>query len=231
MKWSKRMLAYVFVAAIVLGMTSCEIRTGSSTSWQWKLATSATDVHHFINGLGAYTEPHAVVSVAATSAGFYVFYRDDQTATSDWGWRQAASADDANNFLNRTGPYTGDPVAEAKFAYKANGELYLFYRGSSADASWGWKQTTSPDDLHSFINGVESYATPREGMIGGLSENEILMFYRSDLTGQGDWRWKLSTTTDDAYEFLNGLGAYDEPVDDAKIFAAANGHFFIFYRR
>ncbi len=50
------------------------------------------------------------------------------------------------------------------------------------------------------------------------------------MTGEAVWGWKLATTTDDAHNFLNGTGVYGQPVQDAKIFASPNGHFYIFYR-
>jgi hypothetical protein len=199
-------------------------------SWGWKLATTPEDAHNFINGLAPYTSSHAVGSIAATSVGFYIFYHGDLEGTS-WGWKLAHTTDDALAFLNRTGGYTGDPKSEAQLAYKADGMLYLFYRGTSSSASWGWKRSTSVGDMHDFLDGSGSYSSAKEGTIGGLNSSEILMFYRGDIDGEPGWGWKLAPTTDDAYDFLNGIGAYDTPVQEAKIFGSTTGDFYIFYKR
>ncbi len=231
MKRRIRTLVCVFVGFLGLGMGGCEVKSGDTAEWACKMAVSGSDVHHFINGLGIYTDAHAVMSVAASNVGLYVFYREDLVGTSDWGWKQATSLDDANNFLNRTGPYSGDPVAEATLAYKSAGELHVFYRGSSPEGSWGWKQTATVDDMHSFVNGVDGQDIARDGIFGGLSENEILTYYRVDVNGSGDWRWKVSGTVEDVCTFLNGDGDYGEPVEDARVFATSDGEFYVFYIR
>ena len=48
------------------------------------------------------------------------------------------------------------------------------------------------------------------------------------------WGWKLATEPDDAMNFLNGTGAYQTPVKDAKICAVWKGthlEFYIFYHK
>ncbi len=223
----------LFLTCIVLAgfATLCAGCDGQQPSWGWKLATTPDDAHDFINGLGPYSEAHALGDVAATDQGFFVFYRGDLEGTSDWGWKLAPTPEDAHDFLNQSGAYSGDGKAEARLAYVGDSQLYVFYRGTSADASWGWKRATDIDDMLNFLNGAGTYGQPREGTIGGLSPGEILMFYRGGLAATSDWGWKLATTTEDAHAFLNGTGAYDQPVDDAKIFGATGGGFYIFYRR
>jgi len=228
MRWLKVLFMCLLVSFVAVGMVSCD----GKPSWGWKLATTPEDAHNFINGLGAYTKPHAVGSIAATSQGFYIFYRGDIQGTSDWGWKLANTTDDAHNFLNRKGAYTGQPIAEAELAYKSDGMMYFFYRARSTSASWAWKRSTDIDDMLHFLRGTGTYSSAKEGMIGGLGTNEILMFYRGDLSGETGWGWKLATTTEDAHNFLNGIGGtYDKPVKKAKIFATPAGHFYIFYKR
>jgi len=198
--------------------------------WNSHLSTTTQDALNFINGKAPYTKPHAVVSIAATKEGFYLFYRDDLEGTSGWGYKLANTPEDAHNFLNRIGAYPGQPINKALLAYKAQRSLYLFYRGRSSKASWGWKRATNVKDMRNFINGAGVYGEPKEGTIGGLNPHEILMFYRVDLEGSKGWGWKLATKIEDAHNFLNGKGSYKKLVKEAKIFGTTRGHFYIFYK-
>ena len=48
------------------------------------------------------------------------------------------------------------------------------------------------------------------------------------------WGWKLATSPDDAMDFLNGTGAYEQPVSAARICAIwkdDHAEFYVFYRR
>jgi hypothetical protein len=228
----KRYLAFAAATAagIIAAVTAC---TGpiAEPSWGWKLAPTPEDAHNFINGLGSYPESHAVGDIAATDQGFVVFYRGDLEGTSDWGWKLAQTPDDAHDFLNRNGAYAGEPIAETRVAYRSETELFFVYGGRSAQANWGWKRATSIDDMHNFLTGSGAYDEPKEGAIGGLGTNEILMFYGAHRSGSGSWGWKLATSIDDAHEFLNGHGSYGAPVAEAKIFATGAGHYYIFYQR
>ena len=79
--------------------------------------------------------------------------------------------------------------------------------------------------------------TSDSNLVGGTTElgssdaSRIVLYFRNDQTGPEDWRWKFSENTADAIDFLNGNGQYDEPVDDARIFAASSGAIYIMYRR
>jgi hypothetical protein len=48
------------------------------------------------------------------------------------------------------------------------------------------------------------------------------------------WGWKLATTPDDAMNFLNGAGSYQDPVSEARICLiqkATHSEFYVFYRK
>lgn len=199
--------------------------------WDAHFSKTAQDAFHFIIGEAPYNKPHAVVTVAATNQGCYLFYRDDLEPTSGWRYKVANTPEDAHNFLNRLGAYTGEPIDKALLAYKAPRELYLFCRGRSSKARWGWKRATNVEDMHNFINGAGAYEEPREGTVGGFNPYEVLMFYRSDLEGSGRWGWKFANNLEDGLDFLNGKGSYQGSVQDAKVFATTDGSFYIFYRR
>lgn len=228
MRFLKLTVVCLVIVFVTIGML---IGQPVKPTWGWKLATTPSDAHNFINGLAPYTKPHAVQTIAATNKGFYIFYRGDLKGRSNWGWKLANSTGDALNFLNRKGAYTGLPKAKAILAYKTNRMLYFFYSGRSAKASWGWKRSTSVKDMFNYLNGTGPYSGAKAGTIGGLSAREILMFYRGDIKARPGWGWKLATTIEDAYNFLNGKGAYKSPVRRARIFATDKGALYIFYRR
>ena len=49
-----------------------------------------------------------------------------------------------------------------------------------------------------------------------------------------NWGWKLATTPDDVMNFLNGTGAYQDPVGEARIcliWKVNHPEFYVFYRK
>jgi len=201
----------------------------SDASWGWKLATSTDDAYDFINGFGAYSEPHAVQAIAGTEKGFYMFYRGDLEGDNNWGWKLAPNEDDAHNFLNRLGAYTGDPKDQILVG-KKDGGYYIFYNGKDEDASWGWKKSTEIDDMYDYFNKLGDYQNQRNGILAGSSEDNVVMFYKSNEEVSGNWGWKKATTLNDAYNFLNGLGVYGDPKENVRIFAESDNEFYIFYQ-
>lgn len=203
----------------------------SSATWGWKKATDVDDVYRFINGLAPYSAPVYVGDIAWSNGAFYVFYRGDKEGTGDWGWKLAQDNGDAWDFLNRKGAYTGLAKKEIK-AVTANGYNYIFYRGTESGASWGWKKSTEIGDMYNFINGLSEYPLTYWGDIAGERLDNIVMFYNGTEDGDNGWGWKLAQTTDDAYNFLNRLGAYS--TSSGKIYRInvvtdENGWFYIFY--
>ena len=84
----------------------------------------------------------------------------------------------------------------------------------------------------------------REHCLIGSTENSVLWNVKSkeipivielDLEPVAKtWGWKLATSPDDALDFLNGTGAYEQPVSTARICALwkdDHSEFYIFYRR
>lgn len=199
-------------------------------SWAWKLATTPEDAHNFINGLEPYDTPHAVGSISATTQGFYIFYRTDIPGVSDWGWKLAPTPEDAHAFLNGVGDYNSSPKDQAEAAYRDSG-IYIFYRGASPKAKWGWKRATEIDDMHRFINGQKPYKIPKSATLTAWNAHDIIAFYRDDKVGSPKWGWKLATTPDNALNFLNGTGAYSVPVKQAQVFNTSDSEFYIFYRK
>ena len=199
----------------------------SDVNWGWKLATSAEDAYDFINGFGDYSEPRAVKAIAGTDTGFYVFYRNDLEGDSSWGWKLAPNEEDASDFLNRLGAYSGEPKDQILVA-KKDGDYYIFYNGKDENANWKWKKSTDIDDMYNYFNRLGDYNNNRSGIIAGSSDEDITMFYRSD-EEEGDWGWKKATTITDAYNFLNGFGAYVRGQDNIRIFAEDDNKLYIFY--
>jgi len=205
----------------------------SEASWGWKLATTPEDAHNFINGLGGYSEPHAVQSIAGTEKGFYLFYRSDLQGSNNWGWKLAGTTEDAHNFLNDLGAYAENdsgPIANALIAHADRG-YYIFYNGKDENADWGIKKSTDIDDMYDYFNKLNDYPTQRNGILAGSSNKDISMFYNENEEIEKSWGWKKATNTSDAYNFLNGFGAYGEALENVRIFAANSNEFYIFYNR
>jgi len=61
----------------------------------------------------------------------------------------------------------------------------------------------------------------------------LTTFLMSGCISEQYWGWKLATDPDDVYNFINGLGAYEYPVKDAKISVIWKGNhpeFYVFYQ-
>ena len=92
-----------------------------------------------------------------------------------------------------------------------------------APGGWAWKRATDARDALNFLNGSGAYQYPisevRIAAIWKEDHAEFFLFYRREPTDRptGGWGWKLSTEPEEVHHFLNGLGAYSQPVKDAQI--------------
>lgn len=105
-------------------------------------------------------------------------------------------------------------------------------------AGWGWKLATDPDDVINFLNGCGPYERPvKDAHVTAVWDGSRVTFhafYQTGAAGQppGSWGWKKATDPDDALSFLNGTGAYCQPVKEAKLASVRQGdqpEFYIFY--
>jgi hypothetical protein len=136
----------------------------------------------------------------------------------------------------------GEWLNSAKVIDKANPILIEVVKNvfaSASKGSWGWKLATDPDDALNFINGAGAYEHPvGEFRICATWNGSYIAFYIFYRTGpdagkKGDWGWKKAMTIDDAWNFINGTGAYEKPVKDFAICAVNKTNyeeFFVFYR-
>jgi hypothetical protein len=162
----------------------------------------------------------------------------------DWGWKLATSVEDAHNFINGLGGYS-HPVKDAAITAVWTGtqtSFYIFYTSGTEGqifGDWGWKLATNITDAHNFINGLGPYSQPvkyaRICAVWTGSQNLFYIFYKHGESGHifGNWGWKLSTSIEDAHNFINGLGGYSYPVQNAGITAVWTGSqtwFYIFYK-
>ena len=106
-------------------------------------------------------------------------------------------------------------------------------------STWGWKLSTDPDDVMNFLNGKGAYKHPvKDFRVGGTwrgTYTEFYIFYKSyrSLRPTSGWGWKKSTDPDDVMNFLNGKGAYKDPVKDARVtvmWRDTYEEFYIFYK-
>ena len=238
----------IFIIVIILGLFTI-IGSATFAQWGWKLATDPSDVISFLNGTGAYDNPVGEARISTIWKGnhaeFYLFYRQQPTSDSagGWGWKLATNPDDVYHFLNGTGGYT-QPVKDAQIAamWKGNHpEFYIFYQrptaGERAIASWGWKLALDPSDAMNFLNGTGGYRHPvTTARIAALEKDdhdEFYIFYQKAAIGSSisNWKWKLATTMDDAFNFVNGLGAYSQMVkgfDLTALWKGSHARFYIF---
>jgi len=113
-----------------------------------------------------------------------------------------------------------------------------FDNSATLFGDWGWKLATDISDAHNFINGLGAYDKPvKDARITAVWTGTKAWFYIFYQSGPdplfGGWGWKLATDINDAHNFINGLGAYDKPVKDARITAVWTGTkawFYIFYQ-
>ncbi len=107
--------------------------------------------------------------------------------------------------------------------------------------SWGWTLRNGPDDVIGFLNGTAPYTNARvTGVKISAVKNgntyDFYVFYQNDSSSPAlkGWGWKLATSKEDAWAFLNKQGAYKKvAVTDARICGQVKGNsaeIFIFYR-
>ncbi len=203
---------------------------GPSGDWGWKLATDPDDALQFLNGTGAYDRPVSEARISAIwkdgHVEFYIYYRRSPGGgdAGHWGWKLASDPNDAWHFLNGTGSYAR-PVSDAQIAalWRDGARLfYIFYQRSDPNGtvpgSWGWKRSQDPSDAMRFLNGTEPYHRPvttaRIAALDRDSGSEFYIFYqRGDVSAEiGNWSWKLATDTQDTSDYVNGHGAYGDPL-------------------
>lgn len=96
--------------------------------------------------------------------------------------------------------------------------------------SWGWKFSTTPQDVYNFINGFSPYY--KSHALGDIvaTAKGFIVFYRTDVDGTSDWGWKLAGDYDDAYNFLNRKSPYQGyPKEEIRL-AMWKNKIFIFYK-
>ncbi|MCU0643955.1 MAG: T9SS type A sorting domain-containing protein [bacterium] len=162
----------------------------------------------------------------------------------NWNWKLATDIDDAHNYLNGKGAYS-TPVLDARVTAVWTGTKISFYifsckgTGGRFFGNWAWKRSESASDVHNFINGLGSYQNPvKDAEITAVYTGTQTLFYVFYRTGTedclfGNWAWKRSDSASDAHDFLNGKGAYQNPVRDARIVSVWDGAktvFYIFYQ-
>lgn len=168
------------------------------------------------------------------------------TKGNGWGCKRATSVDDALNFLNGVSPYQA-PVKQVRicaFWDTDHPEFYVFYqKGAPADTGgWGWKKSTTPDDVRNFLSGSGGvYKRPvGEAQIAAFhkdNHDEFYVFYQrapEDQPVYGKWKWKLTEDPLDVTRFLNGEGIYRHPVTTARVALIdrdAGDAFYIFYQK
>jgi len=220
------MLVLCVAAALLCG---CE-DGNAPASWAYKYAATVEDAYDFINGFPPHVMPRAAACVVAADAGFYVFYRDDLVGTSDWHWQMSLSSSGTVAFLNGEDSACRGPVEEAMVAYRTSGEMYVFSRGMDPDAAWKHQPSADTADTLGFLNGAGDCWMPGNGVVCGNAANEMVTFFRDDKLGGPGWQTQVAMSPDEAADVLNGVEGRGTPAAEAKIFAASDGSFVVYYR-
>ena len=97
------------------------------------------------------------------------------------GWKKATTPDDVLNFLNGTGSYQGS-VTSPKICAVNKGnyiEFYVFYKGKSKrPGRWGWKKSTTADDVKNFIDGTGAYSVGvKKAEICAVNKGRFIEYY------------------------------------------------------
>ncbi len=218
--------------------------------WDLKIESNISDAHDFINGHGIYEHPVQDADITAVWTGaetlFYILYKSGTEGQifGDWEWKIASDIGDAHDFINGLGAYNY-PVKHARITAVSTGIetlFYIFYKPGIEGqifGDWDWKLASDIDDAHNFINGLAPYSRPvQDADITAVStgtETLYYIFYKPGTEEQvlGDWDWKLTSDISDAHDFINGHGAYSNPVKYSKITAVSTENkifYYIFYK-
>ena len=161
-----------------------------------------------------------------------------------WEWKLAESVADAHNFINGLGGYS-QPVMDARMTGVWTGtelKIQIFHKTEAEGqlfGDWNWKMCENITDAHDFINGLGAYTQPvQDARITAIwtgTDTRFYIFYKYAPGGRifGDWNWHLAASVAEVHDFINGLGAYTQPVQDARITGVWTGtemRFHIFYK-
>lgn len=216
-----------------------------SNDWVWKSSQTPEDVVNFLNGTGAYKYPAQKTKISAAwkngNIEFTVVYKQEinQQPKGQWLWKKATNPTDVHNCLNGLGAYK-TPVKDAHIVIvwkNSYPEFYIFYKpGTVQDPrNWSWKLSADTTDALSFLNGKSVYKQPvTTARMEALNKNGILEFYmfcqKSNTVGSiSNWNWKLATNITDTMNFINGKGAYTQPVKDFEICVVNKGSYDEYY--
>ncbi|WP_044398348.1 hypothetical protein [Lacinutrix sp. Hel_I_90] len=104
---------------------------------------------------------------------------------------------------------------------------------------WGWKRSPNPNDVMDFLNGEGAYSKPvkdaRISVVWKDNYYDFIIHYSNGENSESNpgWGWKLATTIEDAYNFVNTRGRYTTKIKDFKICGVwKNNHpeYYIFYK-
>ena len=134
--------------------------------WSWKRVTQLNldDAHHFLNGIGAYSQKikNAEITLRKGHDSELVIYYHPEDSPG-WRWKRVTNLDldDANHFLNGTGGYSEKIKNVEAVAFKEGSrtDLILFYQ-PGGNESWRWKRVTKMnlDDALNFLNATGTYS-------------------------------------------------------------------------
>lgn len=147
--------------------------------------------------------------------------------TEGWGWKRVTQAnlDDALNFLNGSGAYTGK-IKNPRItpAVDADNDFIVYYQNGDG-GNWGWKRVTNKDldDLTNFMNGKGAYTHKIANVEIVPLKNDFIAFYQTGGTEGWGWKRVTSLNMNDAIRFLNGTGVYKDKLKAVEIFALQDG--------
>lgn len=164
-----------------------------------------------------------------------IYNSNNEDVDLSWGITTVYSHDDILKILNAGHSEDAEIIFDT---WEAEGGYFVMFRGEDPDANWKYKTLDDLDELLDFVNGTGKYDTQRIGPIVESDDGEITIFYRSDITVDGDFSIYsfniLNNYWKDIYYILNGFAGYDwGPVERAEVFHGAqhgaNGDYHLLY--
>lgn len=236
-----RTISYLLLLLItfMMAMTGCAPAPGSQ--WEWRHFHQPFDIVNFLNGTGDYTHPVKDARISAVwknnSIVFTVFYQPGQTQEPKgrWVWMKVTTPQQVYSHLNGSGP-SPRPVEDARICVTwkdDHAEYYVFYKPGTPGhpaVRWGWKKSTTTDDVKDFLNGKGNYLYPvSTARIAAMKKNGApefhIFFKRAAIQGEiPNWsEGKESSSPNDVRNFLNGSTPYRQRVKGSDICAVLIG--------
>jgi hypothetical protein len=161
---------------------------------------------------------------------YYLFYyHGDHDEDLAWGTTNIETIEGVVDFLNYGNYSDADVIYDT---HDSPGRFFVFFRDKDGDANWDYQTLDNTLDMLYFVNGEEGYDEPHFGPIVEISEDEYVIFYRTDIEHEGGFSnysfMVVNNWSRNVYHLLNGFGDNNwGPVTEAEFI----GENMLFYKK